>query len=80
MTAVEWLITEIKQNILVTDMVKLAVKIAKKMEKNQIIEAFENGKEKMEQFQDEIPNEDETIYLMYGSEYYNETFKTKCGQ
>jgi hypothetical protein len=72
MTAVEWFY----QRILAKD-INAVFEQAKEMEKEQIIDAFENGKEKMEQFQDEIPDEDETIYLMYGSEYYNETFKSE---
>jgi hypothetical protein len=65
MTAVEWLITEIDQNILVTDKVKSAVEQAKEMEKQQIIEAhFEGQCDKTEGYPIKI-----------AEQYYNETFK-----
>jgi hypothetical protein len=85
MTAVEWLQEQLKKGVDFNPLdknsylnnVEKLFQQAKEMEKEQIVNAFENGKEKMEQFQDEIPDEDETIYLMYGSEYYNETFKSE---
>lgn len=73
-TAVEWLVEQIDPNLLVTVKVRLAVQQAKAMEKEQIRDAFEEGKNKMEEFHDEVPDEDECFYLMDGREYYNETF------
>ena len=78
MTAVEWLVEQFETIVFYSEEAKEdTINQAKEMEKQQIIDAFESGKEKMEEFQNEIPDEDETIYLMYGSEYYNNNFKSE---
>lgn len=59
-TAVEWLVNEIDSNLLVTEKVKLAVELAKAMEKEQIMDAY---------------NKNPQGYNHTAEQYYNETFK-----
>jgi hypothetical protein len=66
-TAVEWLIEELKENNLLTfDEWKELFQQAKEMEKEQIIQAFENG-----ELCTLFKNEDTSI------KYYNQTFKSE---
>ena len=64
-TAIEWLVEQIDQNILVTEEVKLAIEQAKEMEKQQIIDAYSNNG-----WNDEDERAD-------AEQYYNETFKSE---
>lgn len=59
-SAVEWLIEQLEQNKFVT---KSQIHIAKEMEKEQIMDAYNNGQQ--------IPP------FEYAEQYYNETFKNK---
>jgi len=44
-TAVEWLVKELEQSILMTSSVETTIKKAKEMEKQQRIDAYDDGKE-----------------------------------
>jgi hypothetical protein len=63
-TAVEWLIEELEQSILITSSVKTKIKQAKEMEKRHIIDAYHI-------------NPLETKWSNIGEQYYNEIFKHK---
>ena len=67
-TAVEWLYDEIK-HIIPNDLLK-TFKQAKAMEKEQIIEAFENGLY-------DGDGRNRSHYNMNSEQYYNETFKSE---
>ena len=67
-TAVEWLIEELEMNILWTDKARKAVQQAKEMEKEQIIDAFNNGFSTTQW---------DKIKENKAEQYYNETFKTE---
>jgi ribosomal protein L17 len=63
-TAVEWLVEELEQSILMTSSVETTIKKAKEMFEQQIIKAFKTG---------ECDGNFETINA---EQYYNETFKS----
>jgi hypothetical protein len=67
-TAVEWLIEELEMNILWTDKARKAVYKAKEMEKEQIIDAFNNGFSTTQW---------DKIKENKAEQYYNETFKSE---
>ena len=67
-TAVEWLVNELKDSIGLKDL--HTIEKAKEIEKQNIIEAFEIGYEN-----GACTNENESVY--HGSNYYNKTFKSK---
>lgn len=85
MTAVEWLIEEVQCRGLVTKELKFAFEQAKKMEKQQIIDAGNNCAFKQHLHSDRINkmsvDELEQYFLepsyTFGEEYYDETFKKK---
>jgi len=63
--AVEWLVEELEMNILWTDKARKAVQQAKEMEKELIIEAYENG----------VKETNSRCEYQDAEQYYNETFK-----
>jgi hypothetical protein len=71
-TAVEWLIEELEQSILMTSSVKTTIKQAKEIEKQQIRDAFNAG-----------DLDSDTYFIPFLKEndesenYYNETFKSE---
>ena len=66
-TAVEWLVEQIIKE---KGLVDLDIQAAKKMEKEQIIEAHFNGCEIGEMF-----NNENRAFITDSEEYYNRTFK-----
>jgi hypothetical protein len=71
MTAIEWLVTEIDPNILVTEKVKLAIEKAKEMERNQIIRACNYSEMNREELLKQAIEERRTI----GEIYYDKIIK-----
>jgi hypothetical protein len=67
MTALEWLVEQLKEQKFVTES---QIYIAEKMEKQQIIDAHGNQTKKSRG----ISN---YTYILTGEEYYNQTFKNK---
>jgi len=61
-TAVEWLIEQLKINNYISENAHWLIDDAKKMEKEQIVDAC---------------NSENSVDINYGEQYYNETFKTK---
>jgi len=66
-TAVEWLVEELEMNIMWTDKARKAIKQAKEMEKQQIIDAYENG----------VKETNSRCEYQDVEQYYNETFKSE---
>ena len=70
MTAVEWLVEQIKQNLHNSfEEFELLIENAKEMEKQNIIEARITAPL--------LPSIDKSIYLNEAEHYYNETFKSE---
>ena len=77
-TAVEWFFENLKRNENKAWYLKHQIfEDADKIFEAQIIDAFEEGKKEMERFNNEIPDEDDPVYLMSGEEFYNKTFKSE---
>ena len=73
MTAVEWLVKELKSNSI--DLTKWhndLLEKAKEMEKQQIMDAYDKGQENPFEY-----SEDNEVNYYDGNNYYNETFKMK---
>jgi hypothetical protein len=71
MTAVEWLIEQLKINNYISENAHWLIDDAKEMEKQQIKECWKKA-------QDEQRKEFSSIYCSISADkYYNETFKTK---
>lgn len=67
-TAIEWLVEQLKINNYISDNAHWLIDEAKELEKQQIIDAWENSYK-----HGACVNEDKDKY--HGKQYYNETFK-----
>ena len=65
MTAVEWLVNILLHKVQLTEMEKLYIEDAKKMEKEQIMDAYWDG------------GQDVPMHVSTCEKYYNETFKSE---
>lgn len=77
MTAIEWLVEELNQKIHIIpmdkwDKIRDLVQKAKEMEKEQIIDAFDEGKSDGYKTAREW---DEMVIFSNSEQYYNQTFK-----
>ena len=71
-TAVKFLIDEISCRFIISEELRIAMYKAKEMEKEQIIDAFVDGADKGEMF-----NNENRAFTTDALEYYNKSFKSE---